>query len=78
MKYYGCSDNSCVFGNPNKQGTNGGCRCIPYTKPTAEERTRLRNGILELRKEIARLNEELLYAGDEMTSMLEQFYEREE
>lgn len=43
IEYYpSCGDNSCIFGNHNMVGTNGGCRCFkeleyPNTDKPREE-----------------------------------------
>jgi len=49
--YYGCSDGNCVFGHPGGMHTNGGCKCIPISRPHPDERIRLRKAIAALRKE---------------------------
>lgn len=59
----GCGDNSCVWGPPGGQGTNGGCQCENVGRPTfslsteqMKERMLLRGGIRLLR-DLAQLPE---------------------
>jgi hypothetical protein len=33
----GCGDNSCRFGYPGGQATNGGCRCLPTGRWLTED-----------------------------------------
>lgn len=57
-EYYGCSDGGCVFGHPGGQHTNGGCHCLDGLH-VGVWRTRVRSGILALRKKNDQLREDL-------------------
>ena len=64
---YSCGDTGCslkVSGRASGMGTNGGCRCLPplskhrYGDWADENRSRVIQGLLWLRSEVARVDAE--------------------
>lgn len=65
----GCSDHSCVFGEPDGMGTNGGCYCVPVGRISPCEALRVKQGIRALVEELnakRALLEDLLGLCDEL------------
>lgn len=56
--YYGCGDSMCVFGVPDGQHTNGGCRCFK-SLDDPQKVTRLRRATMQLRSDLKALRQHI-------------------
>lgn len=69
-----CADNSCVFGSPLGQGTNGGCHCS-INDLSIKDRRNVRQGIKILRDALEATEEKLKEALNEI-NILKEFHSK--